>query len=73
MKGTSNDHRTRMVSHFGRGRPASVLLAMFQSPYWTVLTALVGLDLLQSGLTGWYLVAWLFRRTGLESPAHGRR
>ena len=52
---------------------ASLLLAMFHSPYWMVLTALVGLDLLQSGFTDWCFVAWLFRSTGLESSAHGRR
>jgi hypothetical protein len=50
----------------------SLFLAMLHDPCWMVLTALVGLDLLQSGFTDRCFVAWLFRRAGLESSAHGR-
>jgi hypothetical protein len=38
---------------------ASLLLAKWHSPYWTIVTMLVGLDLLQSGFTDWGLVAWV--------------
>jgi hypothetical protein len=50
---------------------ASVLLALLHSPYWMVLTALVGLDLLQSGFTDWCLVAWLFSRVVPRSSPSG--
>ena len=51
---------------------ASLLLAHFHNPYWTVLTALVGLDLLQSGFTDWGFVAWLFDRVVVEPSLQKR-
>jgi len=44
----------------------SLLLAVFQSPYWLLLTAMVGLNLLQSGLTNWCPMVWLLARLGLR-------
>jgi hypothetical protein len=38
-----------------------VLFAWLQSPYWLILTALVGIELLQSGVTGHYLTSWLWK------------
>ena len=45
----------------------SVLLATFVSPWWLLLTAFVGLNLLQSSVTGFCPAALIFRRLGLSS------
>ncbi len=44
---------------------ASVALVYFVSPWWLLLTAFVGLNLLQSSLTGFCPAAMVFRRLGL--------
>ena len=44
----------------------SVLLAVFLSPYWLLLTAFAGLNLLQSAFTNWCPMVWLLARIGLE-------
>ena len=38
----------------------------FVSPWWLALTAFVGLNLLQSGLTQWCLLESLLRRLGVR-------
>lgn len=43
----------------------SVLLAVFVSSWWLVLTALVGLNLLQSAFTDWCPAMWAFKKIGL--------
>ena len=45
---------------------ASVLLAHFVSPWWLLLTAFVGLNLLQASFTGFCPAAMLFRRFGAK-------
>lgn len=45
----------------------SVLLAVTVSTWWLLLTAFVGLNLLQSSLTGFCPAALVFRRLGLPS------
>ena len=45
----------------------SALLATLVSPWWLLLTAFVGLNLLQSSLTGFCPAALVFRKTGLAS------
>jgi len=45
---------------------ASVLLAVFHSPYWILFTAFVGLNLFQSAFTNWCPMVWLLARLGLE-------
>lgn len=45
---------------------ASLTLAHFGSPYWYILTAFVGLNLLQSGLTNWCPAMSIFRMLGLK-------
>ena len=45
----------------------SVLLATFVSPWWLLLTAFVGLNLLQSSVTGFCPAASIFRSLGLSS------
>jgi hypothetical protein len=44
---------------------ASVALAVFVHLYWLLLTALVGLNLLQSAFTNWCPMVWLLARAGL--------
>lgn len=44
---------------------ASVLLVHFASPWWLLLTAFVGLNLLQASLTGFCPAAIVFRKLGV--------
>ncbi len=46
---------------------ASLLLAWYLSPYWLLLTAFVGLNLLQAGFTGYCPAAIVFRKLGLKA------
>lgn len=46
---------------------ASALLAVLVSSWWLALTIFVGLNLLQSSITGFCPAALLFRRAGLSS------
>ncbi|MCF7220363.1 YgaP family membrane protein [Marilutibacter chinensis] len=46
---------------------ASVALAQLVSPWWWLLTAFVGLNLLQSSFTGFCPAAMLLRRLGVRS------
>jgi hypothetical protein len=45
---------------------ASLTLAWFASPYWLLLTAFVGLNLMQSAFTGFCPAAMIFRKLGLR-------
>jgi len=47
----------------------SLLLAEIFSPYWLLLTAFVGANLLQSAFTGFCPLAMLLRRLGLRPGA----
>lgn len=49
----------------------SVALAHYVSPWWLLFTAFVGLNLLQSGLTGWCPMMWLLRQLGLRAARAG--
>lgn len=44
----------------------SLLLARFVSPWFYLLTAFVGLNLLQSSLTNWCLLVSVLRRLGVR-------
>ena len=46
---------------------AIVLLVYLVSPWWLLLTAFVGLNLLQSSVTGFCPAAIVFRKLGLAS------
>jgi hypothetical protein len=50
---------------------ASAALGYFHSPYWLLLTAFAGLNLLQSAFTNWCPMVWILARLGLKpcSPA----
>lgn len=45
----------------------SALLAALVSPWWLLLTAFVGLNLLQSSLTGFCPAALVFKKAGFSS------
>jgi hypothetical protein len=45
----------------------SMALAHFVSPYWYLLTAFVGLNLLQSAFTNWCPAMMMLRKLGLKS------
>ena len=45
---------------------ASLALAWFVSPYWLLLTAFVGVNMVQSAFTGFCPAAMIFRRLGLR-------
>jgi hypothetical protein len=48
----------------------SLALTHFVSPWWLLLTAFVGLNLLQSSVTGFCPAAIVFRKLGLkQGPA----
>jgi hypothetical protein len=44
----------------------SVILAGVHSPYWLLLTAIVGLNLLQSAFSNWCPMVWILGRLGLS-------
>lgn len=46
---------------------ASVLLAVYVSPYWLALTAFVGLNLIQASVTGFCPAAMIFNKLGVKS------
>lgn len=46
---------------------ASLALAHFFSPWWLLLTAFVGLNLLQASFTGFCPAAMVFRKLGVPS------
>jgi len=45
----------------------SVALAWLLSPYWLILTAFVGANLLQSSITGFCPAAVLLKKAGIRS------
>jgi len=45
------------------GLPGSPL---FVSPWWLAFTAFVGLNMLQSGFTGWCLMETILRKLGMR-------
>jgi hypothetical protein len=47
----------------------SLALAWLVSPYWLLLTAFVGLNLIQAAFTGFCPAAMIFRKLGLKAGA----
>ena len=45
----------------------SVLLTLWVSPWFVLLTVFVGLNLIQSAITGFCPAAMVFRRLGVKS------
>ena len=44
----------------------SVILGMYQSPYWLYFTAFVGLNLFQSAFSNWCPMVWILQKAGLR-------
>lgn len=44
----------------------SVALAYFHHHYWLLLTAFVGLNLLQSAFTNWCPAVWMLQKAGMQ-------
>ena len=44
---------------------ASLALGWWISPYWYLFTAFVGINLFQSGLTGWCLMDTILHKMGI--------
>ena len=58
----------RMVMAFaGLVILASLALTQFYSPYWLLLTAFVGLNLIQASFTGFCPAALMFKRLGVKA------
>jgi hypothetical protein len=45
----------------------SVALSALVSPWWLLMTAFIGLNMLQAAFTGFCPAAWLFARFGLKA------
>jgi len=45
----------------------SLVLGLYVSPYWYLLTAFVGLNMIQASMTGFCPAAIVFRKLGLKS------
>jgi hypothetical protein len=45
---------------------ASLVLAWYVSPYWLLLTAFVGLNMVQAAFTGFCPAAMVFKRLGVR-------
>jgi hypothetical protein len=45
----------------------SLALGYFVSPYWLLLTAFAGLNMLQAGFTGFCPAAAIFKKLGLKA------
>ena len=45
---------------------ASLTLGYFHSPYWLLLNAFVGLNLIQASITGFCPAAIIFKRLGAQ-------
>lgn len=49
----------------------SVVLAWFHSRYWLIFTGFVGLNLLQSAITGWCLMEDILAKLGIAEKTAG--
>ncbi|OJU48963.1 MAG: sulfurtransferase [Mesorhizobium sp. 61-13] len=45
----------------------SVALGYYYSPYWFLITAFAGLNMVQASLTGWCPAAIVFKKVGCKS------
>lgn len=45
----------------------SLALGVYVSPYWFLLTAFVGLNLIQASVTGFCPAAMIFKRLGIKA------
>jgi hypothetical protein len=64
------DRKIRLVA--GTFVLLSLALAHWVSPWWLLFTAFVGVNLLQSALTGWCLMEDILRWTGIHRETGSR-
>ncbi len=64
------DRKIRLVA--GTNVLLSLALAHWVSPWWLLFTAFVGVNLLQSALTGWCLMEDILRWTGIHRETGSR-
>ena len=57
-------HKIRLIA--GTFVLVSLALGWWVSPWWFLLTAFVGVNLVQSALTGWCLMEDILRWTGIH-------
>ena len=65
----SRERWTRLIA--GTFILASLALSLWQSEYWLLLTAFVGVNLVQSALTGWCLMNDILKALGIGAPTAG--
>lgn len=74
LKGTSMNIDRAVLAFAGVMILVSLALAWLASPYWLLLTAFVGLNLLQAAFTGFCPAAMILRKLGMrEGCAFGDR
>ncbi len=64
------DRKIRLVA--GTFVLLSLALAHWVSPWWLLFTAFVGINLFQSGLSGWCLMEDILRWTGIHRETGSR-
>ena len=65
----SRERWTRLIA--GTFILVSLALSRWHSEYWLLLTAFVGVNLFQSGLTGWCLMNDILKALGVGAQAPG--
>ncbi len=65
--GHSMENKIRLIA--GTFVLVSLALAVWVSQWWLLFTAFVGVNLVQSALTGWCLMEDILRKTGIHSPS----
>jgi hypothetical protein len=65
----SRERWTRLIA--GTFILVSLALSRLHSEYWLLLTAFVGVNLVQSALTGWCLMNDILRALGVGAEASG--
>jgi hypothetical protein len=61
-------HKIRLIA--GTFVLVSLALAWWVSPWWLLLTAFVGVNLIQSAVTRWCLMEDILRWTGIHRESH---
>ena len=64
------EHRIRLIA--GTFILVSLALGTWVSPYWYLLTAFVGVNLIQSSFTRWCLMEDILKKIGWDGSAANR-
>jgi hypothetical protein len=63
----SLEHKIRLIA--GTFVLVSLALGWWVSPWWLLVTAFVGVNLIQSSVTKWCLMEDILRKTGIHGEA----